>query len=89
MEAQTVTQLDSFVTATDTSSVTFNLENRTSIGVPGTVLTNADRTTTNTGDSVNSFAATALPSGSWIWINITGVTGNPGVLVISLACTVP
>jgi hypothetical protein len=86
-EGQTVTRIDSYVTAA--TSATFNIESRSTIGTPGTDLLAADQVAVTTGASDASFAYSSLAADSWLWIDISGVNGTPGQLVISLSTTVP
>lgn len=85
-EAQTASRIDAYVTAA--TSVTFNIEKRSTIGSAGTNLMASDLAATTSGASQTSFAASALASGDWLWVDISAVSGTPGQVVIVLTTQV-
>jgi hypothetical protein len=85
--AQTATRIDSYVTAA--TSVTFNIEERSTIGSVGSDLLAADQVADVTGETTTSFADSALAADNWLWLDIASVSGSPQIVVITLSTTVP
>lgn len=82
-----MTRIDSYVAAA--TSVTFNIEERTSIGSTGTNLLSSDQVAVTTGASqTGSFNDSSIASGSWLYLDISAVSGSPGQVVVTLTCTV-
>jgi hypothetical protein len=86
-EAHTATRIDSYVMAA--TSVTFNIEERSTIGTPGSDLLSADQVADVTGETTTVFADSALAADNWLYVDISAVSGTPGQVVIVLSCTVP
>jgi uncharacterized protein YjiK len=82
----TVERIDAYVTAA--TSATFNIEHRTTIGSAGTNTMTADLAATTTGASQTTFASSAMDRGSWLWLDISAVSGTPGNLVVTITCRV-
>jgi hypothetical protein len=85
--AQTATRIDSYVTAA--TSVTFNIEERSTIGSAGTNLLASDQVADVTGETTTSFADSALAADNWLWLDIASVSGAPLIVVVTLSTTVP
>jgi hypothetical protein len=83
----TATRIDSYVTAA--TSATFNIEERTTIGSPGTNLITSDQVADTNGETTTTFSNSALDADNWLWVDISATSGTPGKLVITLSCTVP
>jgi len=86
-DAQTAIRIDSYVTAA--TSVTFNIEERSTIGTPGTDLLAADQVADITGETATAFSNSSLAADNWLWLDIASVGGTPGSLVVTLSCTAP
>ena len=84
--AHTVTRLDSYVTAA--TSVTFNIEERSTIGSAGTDILASDQVADTDGAIASSFSNAGLAADCWLWLDISAVSGTPGKVVITLSCTV-
>jgi len=85
-EAHTAIRLSSYVT--NGTSVTFNIEERSTIGGTGTDLLSSDQVATVSGASTTSFANSSLAADSWLWLDISAVSGTPGNVVITLSCEI-
>jgi len=79
-------RVDSYVTTSGT--VTFNIEERNTIGVAGTDLLASDLVSPVSGVYSDTIQNTTLVDGAWLWIDISDVSETPADLVITLACTV-
>jgi hypothetical protein len=66
------------------TSVTFNIEDRTTIGTTGVNLMASALVAPTTGASQNGFIHPKLAQGDWLWLNITGAAGSPSFVVITL-----
>jgi hypothetical protein len=66
------------------TSVTFNIEERSVIGTPGTNLFAADLVAPVTGVSSASFSNAGLAMGNWLWLDISAVSGAVTQFVITL-----
>jgi hypothetical protein len=72
----------------DATSVTFNIEERSTIGSAGTNILAADMVADVDGETTGTFDNAGLAADCWLYIDISEVSGNPGQITISLACTV-
>ena len=77
-----IERIDSFVTAA--TSATFNIEHRGTIGVAGSNLLASDQVATTTGASGTSFSVSSLTADYWIWLDISAVSGTPGIVTVTL-----
>lgn len=84
---QTAVRIDAYVTAA--TSVTFNIEERTTIGSAGTNLLTADLVADIDGVTTTTINNPNLDSGNWLWLDISAVDGTPDVLVVTLTTTSP
>jgi hypothetical protein len=84
--AATATRIDSYVTAA--TSVTFNIEERSTIGSAGSNLLSSDQVADTNGETTTSFADSALAADNWLWLDISAISGTPGTLVVTLSMTV-
>ena len=80
--AKTVDRVDSYTTAA--TNMWFNIEHRSTIGSAGTDVLSADLVAGVSGAMSSGFASSSLPSGSWLWVDIAGVSGTPGTGVITM-----
>jgi hypothetical protein len=85
-EIHEITRIDSYITAS--ASVTYNIEERSIIGTTGTDILTSDLITTVSGEYSESFSNPILANGSWLWLDISDISGNPGELVVTLVCEV-
>ena len=85
--AMTVTRIDAYVRAA--TSVTFNIEERSTIGSAGTNILSSDMAADVNGETATSFADPDLAAGNWLYLDISAVSGTPGQVVVTLSCTVP
>jgi hypothetical protein len=87
-EAHTVTRIDAYVAAA--TSVTFNIEERSTIGSAGSDIMSSDLVADVDGASdLGAFNDSSLAAGNWLWVDISAVDGTPGQIIITLTCTVP
>ena len=84
--AHTVIRLDSYVTAA--TSVTFNIEERSTIGSAGTDILSSDQVADADGATSLSFSNADLAADIWLWLDISAISGTPGKVVITLTCIV-
>jgi PKD repeat protein len=67
------------------TSVSFNIEDRSVIGAPGTDIMPMDLSAYTTGASfVGGFSSPKLAAGHWLWVDISGISGTPTKLCITL-----
>jgi hypothetical protein len=68
------------------TSITFNIEERSVVGIAGTNIMSADLAAySNYATGVASFALPHLTAGRWLWLDISGKTGAPTKFVVTLA----
>jgi len=70
------------------TSVTFNIELRSTIGTAGVDLMASDAVAPTTGIDVSTFAYPILIPDYWLWLDISAKSGSPTHVVITLATTV-
>jgi hypothetical protein len=85
-EAHTVVRVSAYVTAS--TSCSFNIEERSDIGTAGPNILGSELVAGTGGATDSSPTNASLAADAWLWVDISDVTGTPGRLVISLACTV-
>lgn len=81
LQDQIILSLDAYITSG--TSLKFNIEKRSTIGVAGTDILSSEVTVTTSGVSINSFDSGDI-DGEWLWVDISEVTGNPVYLEITL-----
>jgi len=81
-----VTRIDAYVVGG--TSVTFNIEERGTIGVSGTNIMSSDLAAGTGGTNATTFGYGTLGSGTWLWVDISAAAGTPSQFVATLACTV-
>ncbi len=69
---------------TDTGTATYNIEERSTIGTPGTDLLASDQVADTTGEIDTSFSNTTLAAANYLTIAITSVASSPTQLEIYL-----
>jgi hypothetical protein len=85
--AATAIRIDSYVTSA--TSVTFNIEERSTIGSAGSNLLASDQVADVNGETTTSFDDSALAADNWLWLDIASVSGTPAILVVTLTVTIP
>lgn len=84
--AATVTRLGSY---TDTGTVTFNIEERSSIGSAGTNILSSDQVSDTTGEeTTSSFNLGTLTAGRTLYVDISAVASSPTQVAIWLEVTI-
>jgi hypothetical protein len=81
-EARNVARIDCY--CVDGTSVAFNIEERGAPETPGTDLMGSDQVAYPAGSSVASFANPTLASNSYLWLDISDVTGAVTKLMVCL-----
>lgn len=82
----TVTRVGS---VTDTGTLTFNVEERSTIGSAGTDVLTSDQVADATGEeATSSFANASLAAGNWLFLSISGASGTPGWVNVWVEVTV-
>lgn len=76
----TAVRIDAFTE--EGTSVAFNVELRSSVGGAGTNLMTSDLTATSAGESDTTLATTALTAESWLYLDISAVSGDVGMLCV-------
>lgn len=77
-----VTSIQSYTTAE--TSVTFNIEERATLGSAGTDIMAAEQVAVVTGALTTEFTEIVLEKDHWLWIDISAVSGTPGYLMVTL-----
>lgn len=78
----TVKRLGSY---TDAGTVTFNIEERTTIGSAGTNILSSDQVSDTTGEEItSSFNLSTLTSGRYLYVDIASVASSPTKIAIWL-----
>lgn len=85
--ASTVIRIDAYVVAA--TSATFNIEERSTVGVAGADINGTDLEAVTAGVNSTSFTNSDLAAGNWLWLDISNANGNPGVLVVTMTYTEP
>jgi len=85
-EGHTVTRIDSYTK--DATSVTFNIEERATIGSAGVDILASDQVANVDGTAATSFYNADLASAAWLYLDISAISGTPGQVVVILTCTV-
>lgn len=80
---KTCVRLDSHVSAA--TSVTFNVEERSTVNSAGTNIISSDQVATTTGASTATFSNAGLAADTWLYVDISAVSGTPGQLAITLS----
>jgi len=85
-EQHVVTRVDAYVVGG--TSVTFNIEERGTVGASGTDLLSSDLAAGTGGTNATTFGHGTLGSGSWLWLDVSAAAGTPSQFVATLVCTV-
>jgi hypothetical protein len=68
----------------DGTSVTFNIEERSTVGTPGTDLLDGDMVALTSEITATEFALAELTEERWLWLDISAVSGTPTKFVVTL-----
>lgn len=80
---QTCVRLDSHVASG--TSATFNIEERSTVNSAGTNIVSSDQVASTTGASTTTFSNAYLAADTWLYVDISAVSGTPGQLSITLS----
>lgn len=83
----TITKMEAVLpSGTNTPSVTFNIRHGSDISLTGTALVTGGTTVTNTtnGLAVSSFNNATIAANSFVWLDVTAVSGTVPGLSVSL-----
>jgi hypothetical protein len=83
--AYTVTRIDAFVVGG--TSADFNIEERSTIGTPGTDIMYSEMSIGVSGDETTAFANAGLAANNGLWLDISNVVGAVEYLAVTLAVT--
>lgn len=88
--AITLTKLAAVVVGTSTPSVTWTVRHSTDRSLTGNEVVTSGSTTTNTttGQIITTFNDATIPANSWVWVEITAVSGTVSNLQIDSFGTV-
>ena len=67
------------------TSVTFNIEERNTIGSTGTNIMGTNMVAVTSGTTTTTFSHGSLTAGNWLWLNIAGAVANPTYFVVTLS----
>lgn len=81
----TIVELSSYVTAA--TSVAFNVEERTSPESSGTNIVTDDQVADEDGTTTGTFANDTIDLGNYLYLDISAVTGTPGILSVTVTYT--
>jgi hypothetical protein len=84
--ASTVTRVDS---STDTGTVTFNVEERSTLNSAGTNVLSSDQVAGSTGAYATGINNSDLAAGNYLAVDISAVASSPTQATITLTVTVP
>jgi hypothetical protein len=73
----TLTNVYSVISGASTPSVTFDLRYGTDINAAGTLIVTITNNTTNAITNTTTFTNATIPSGNYIWLEVTAVSGVP------------
>jgi hypothetical protein len=85
-ETAVATEISAATTAA--SGILFNVEHRTAMGATGLQLMATSMLAGITGMSTTTLQNTSMTANKFLWLNIQGVTGTPGIATITVAATV-
>jgi len=85
-QAQTISRVDAVLSGGTSPSVSFSLRHGADVSAAGTVATTDPITvnSTTTGSASTSFQSPTIPSGHWLWLQVTAASGSPLGLTVSI-----
>jgi hypothetical protein len=85
-QALSIRRVDAVLSGGTSPSASCSLRHGADVSAAGTAVT-ADPlsvTSTTAGNAITSFAIPDIPSGHWLWLQVTAVTGSPVGLTVSV-----
>jgi hypothetical protein len=81
-----INRVDAVLTGGTSPSVSFSLRHGADVSAAGTAATMDPITVTSTtsGSASTSFQSPIIPSGHWLWLQVTAASGSPAGLMVSL-----
>ena len=85
-QALTISRVDAVLSGGTSPSVSFSLRHGADVSATGTAATTdpITVTSTTTGSESASFQSPTIPSGHWLWLQVTAVSGSPQGLTVSI-----
>ena len=85
-QALTISRVDAVLTGGTSPSVSFSLRHGSDVSAAGTAATTDPITTSSTtsGSASTSFQSPTIPSGQWLWLQVTAASGSPLGLTVSI-----
>lgn len=85
--ALTISRVDAVLSGGTSPSVSFSLSHGADVSASGTAATNDPITvySSTTGSAFTSFQSSTIPSGHWLWVQVTAIAGSPLGLMVSVA----
>ena len=82
----TISRVDAVLTGGTSPSVSFSLRHGADVSAAGTAATTdpITVTSTTTGSASASFQSPTIPSGHWLWLQVTAASGSPQGLTVSI-----
>lgn len=85
-QSLTISRADAVLTGGTSPNVGFSLSHGADVSAAGTAVTPdpITITSTTTGTVTTSFQSPTIPSGHWLWLKVTAVSGSPAGLTVSI-----
>ena len=85
-QALTISRVDAVLSGGTSPSVSFSLRQGADVSAAGTAATTDPImvTSTTTGSASASFQSPTIPSGHWLWLQVTAASGSPQGLTVSI-----
>ena len=85
-QALTISRVDAVLSGGTSPSVSFSLRHGADVSATGTAATTDPImvTSTTTGSASASFQSPTIPSGHWLWLQVTASSGSPLGLTVSI-----
>jgi len=82
----TISRVDAVLTGGTSPSVSFSLRHGADVSATGTAATTdpITVTSTTTGSASTIFQSPTIPSGHWLWLQVTAASGSPLGLTVSI-----
>ena len=81
--AATASRVNSY--CVDATNCTWSLQDRTSVTQAGTSFFSADQTSTVTPADATTFASSAIPADTYLWLKVNSISGTPSLLSVTLS----
>lgn len=87
-QALTISRVDAVLSGGTSPSVSFSLRHGADVSATGTAATTdpitVTSTTTGSASASASFQSPTIPSGHWLWLQVTASSGSPLGLTVSI-----